>query len=442
MGKLESFAKLSAFQYVAQVITIISAIFYSFIAANFLGPEKYGLIYYLMGFLVGIPSIFGVETFYDLAKVFFAKYKSRNLVKKIVFPTIIFLFILTLASMLFSDQVVSFVGKGTKELVIFLSIIIFFVPLVIFLQSVLAGFKQFGKILLLVSVQKTLDLVFLLIFLFVLHQDYLALFYSTTLSTLIVLVLTVFYVSKLKFSQIIVPDTEVNKFLSQSWISNVARGITAQVEIWMFGFLLILSDFGIFFLIKKLSSYLFETPQVAISEVILPFLSEEEKIEKLVLYTSKVVKFQIFLNVLTAIVSLALAPFVLPILFPQFLAGVSVFPILVLGYALYFGAPLARLLKATNNNNSITWAYAIYIGCIVIFGFILVPLQGLTGAVITLFIARVMMGVSFYFLCRFKGYKVDLIPTCADLIFFYSSGSALIMRGLLHMKKLLFTNKK
>ncbi len=442
MGKLESFAKLSAFQYVAQIVTIVSAIFYSFIAANVLGPEKYGLIYYLMGFLVGIPSIFGVETFYDLAKVFFAKYKSRSLVRKIVFPTLFFLLVLTVASVFFSEQVVGFAGKGTKELVVLFSAVIFFVPLLIFFQSVLVGFKQFGKLLLLVFVQKTLDLTFLLIFLFVLKQDYLSLFYSTILSTIIVLLLTVFYISKLDFSQIIVPDKEINKFLSQSWISNVAKGLMVQVEIWVFGFLLILSDFGVFYLIKKLSTYLFETPQVAISEVILPFLSEEEKVEKLILYASKVVKFQIILNIFIAIFSLLLAPFVLPLLFPEFLAGVMIFPIIALGYTLYFGAPLSRLLKATNNNNMLTLAYVLYIVLTIIFGFILIPSQGLVGAAITLFISRVMFGVSLYFICRYKGYKIDLIPTYPDIVFFYSKGIALLIRGFLAVKKLLFVKKK
>ena len=437
MGKMESFVKLSSFQYASQILTIISAIVYSFVAANFLGPEKYGLIYYLVGFIAGIPLLLGFESFYDALKVYLARYKSLSFLKKIFSVAITLLLLLTAVCMLFPDFVLFVVGKGSKDLIIIFSLVIFFVPLVSLFESVFMGFKQFGKILLLVVVGKISELALLLLFLFVLNLDYMSLFYSTLFSAIIVLVFALFFARKIKFAVVKVPSAEIKKFVFQSWFSNVAKGFVTQSELWVFGLLLGLGEFGIFYLVKKIVIYLFEAPQIAISEVISPFLSEEKNIKNSVSYTSKVVKFQIVLGVLIAIISVIVVPFILPLLFPKFLPGVAIFPIFVLGYVLYFGSPLTRLLKVTNNNNLLTLSSGFYTALIVIFGFVLIPLWGLFGAVVALSSARILSGISLYVLCRYKGYHVAVIPNLADLKFFFSVSIILLKKVCVKAKRVL-----
>ena len=435
MSKLESFVRLSGFQYSAQIITIFSAMLYSFVAANFLGPEKYGLVYYLMGFLAGLPFIFGFETVYDVLKFFLARYKSVELLKKIIPVAIVFLLVFTFLSIVFSDFVVSFAGKGTKELVILFSAVIFFVPLVSVVESIFIGFKQFGKVLLLVAVQQVLGLVLLLVFLFIFHLDYMSLFYSTICSIIITLFVSIIFMRKIKFLFTPVPKIEFNSYFLQAWISNVIKGVLIQVELWVFGLTLPLAGFGIFYLIRKLAIYLFELPQIALSEVVFPFLSEEKDDEKIVLYTSKVIKFQVLLGAVIGIFAIIFIPLVLPIFFPAFASGVVIFPLFVFGYALYFGAPLSRLLKATNNNNLLSLFFAFYIVLIVILGFVLIPAYGIFGAAIALLLTKILSGFFLYFICRYLGYKIGIIPNKEDIKFFVSSMKKFAIRAIVSIKR-------
>jgi O-antigen/teichoic acid export membrane protein len=290
-------------------------------------------------------------------------------------------------------------------------VLIFFVPLYSLLESVLIGFKQFGKILLLVVIEKITELALLLFFLFILRLDYLSLFYSTLISTILTVIFAVFFIKKIIFSKEIVPGKEVKKFAFQSWITNVSKGFMSQSEIWVFGLLLSLSGFGILYLVKKLTIYLFEAPQIAVSEVVLPFLSEEKDPQK-----------------------------ILPILFPKFLPGAGIFSVLVLGHVFYFGIPLSRLFKATNNNNALTLSFLVYMALILIMGFLLTPEFGLMGAAITLSSARIISGLFLYLMSLYKGYKVSVIPTLSDFIFFRQSSETLLKLAFAKTKR--FFNPK
>jgi O-antigen/teichoic acid export membrane protein len=214
----------------------------------------------------------------------------------------------------------------------------------------------------------------------------------------------------------------------------------SQSEIWVFGLLLSLSGFGILYLVKKLTIYLFEAPQIAVSEVVLPFLSEEKDPQKIVLYASKVIKFQLLFGLFIGAVSVLLVPIFLPILFPKFLPGAGIFSVLVLGHVFYFGIPLSRLFKATNNNNALTLSFLVYMALILIMGFLLTPEFGLMGAAITLSSARIISGLFLYLMSLYKGYKVSVIPTLSDFIFFRQSSETLLKLAFAKTKR--FFNPK
>jgi O-antigen/teichoic acid export membrane protein len=424
--KVEYFSKLLAFKYASELIIICFALFFSFFAANLLGPEKYGLITYLMGFIGGLPLIFGFEAFYDLLKVYSSKTKSRQLVKKIMLFAGLSLLILFVLIILFANNLQLFLQKGDVDLIMLLSILVFLVPVAPLLQSILSGFKSFGKILKLVILEKVFDLVGLLVFFFVFDLGFLSVFFARVFSLCAIIVLSVFFIKKLDFAKTNVSWDGIKKFSSQSVISNILKGLSIQLELWMFGSLLTLGAFGIFYLIKRISLYSFDTIQNALSEVLLPFLSEQSKKEVLIEYTSKAIKFQVLLNLVLFVLFVTAVPFLISILFPKYVEGVLIIPLLGIGFLFNFSAPLSRLIKSINKNWILGVSFGISLLFILIFGFLLIPTVGLYGAAIVFASNKILMSFILLFSCYFVGYKVEVIPRKKDLIFFILSIKKLI----------------
>ena len=435
MSKIGNFVKLSAFQYTSQIIIILSAIVYSFIAANFLGPEKYGLISYLMAFMGGIPLLFGFEAFSDVLKVYLARFKSRDFFKKTLLVSIVFLLIMWAAALILSGNIVTVIGKGDAQLVSFISILIILAPLLLVVQAAFVAFKQFGKLLKLVILQKVMDVAFLLIFLFVFKTDYMALFYSAVCSLTVIIALGLFILRKSNFTNIHVPRREVRKFTGQSFISNLLKGGSNQAEIWIFGLMMPLYEFGVFYLIRRIVSYMYEAPQQAISEVILPFLSEEKDKENLINYTSKVMKFQFLLSIFLSLVLIIVVPPFLKIFFSEYYSGVIMLPLIALCFLFNFPAPLIRLLMVFNKNWIISAAFVIDIVVNIALGLLLLPTYGLLGAAGVLCANRVIYSLFIYFACILQGYYIHIIPGKSDMLFFFKQTMVFIKRALNFFRK-------
>jgi O-antigen/teichoic acid export membrane protein len=430
------FARLSIMKYSSELVVLFFSLFYSFLAANILGPEKYGLVSYLMAFVAGVPFLFGFEALLDYLKVFVARYKSKAIIKTTIISGSLLLLGFFVLTILFSSEIVKIAGKGTPELVVLFSALIFVMPLMMLTQAVFAGSKQFGKLFKLVIFEKLSEIILLIFFLFVLKLDYLSMFFSTLMSFSLVCLISLYRVSKIKFDEkAVASKKESFYFLKGSWISNLIKGFSNQAEVWVFGFTLNLFDFGVFYLVKRITTYVYESPQMALSDVILPFLSEESSKTKLEEYTSKVLKFQFLLNLAVSVFFVTLVPVLLFVFFPKYVTDYFVFPLLAIGLAFNLSYPIARLLRAVNKNYFVSIAHLAYIISCLIFGLILIPAYGILGAAFCLAASKVVVFISFFALATHLGYKIDFIPRISDIQFFANSLFAL----LLSIKKSLFS---
>ena len=193
MSKAEYFGKMLLLKYSSEIVLFLAAFIYSFVAANFLGPEKYGLVSYLAAFMGSLPMMFGFAAVFDTSNIYSAKGFSRKLTKKIIIYSGICLSYLAIGVALFADKIALFLGKGTPDLILLSSAIVFFVPVTMIFSSIFSGRKLFGKILKLTILEKVLDVVLLVLFFFVLKTDIFSVLYVKIVVSMILILVYLYY---------------------------------------------------------------------------------------------------------------------------------------------------------------------------------------------------------------------------------------------------------
>src|SRR3989338_4453683 len=78
-GIFESVARNSLLVYANKGILLLTGIIYTFLIANILGPEDYGLVNYVISFLVTMLNLIGMYTVLKISTIFTAKKKSKKL---------------------------------------------------------------------------------------------------------------------------------------------------------------------------------------------------------------------------------------------------------------------------------------------------------------------------------------------------------------------------
>jgi len=415
---LKHFSRLTFIKYSSDIFVIIFAFIYSYFAANLLGPESYGLVSLLIAFISGIPLMFGFEAFQDLLKVYIPRTRSKKLFTFVLKISSLMLFITLILVILFSGFIYLLINKGSPEIISTFSILIFIIPFSGILQSVIIGFKGFGKLLKLSIVEKTFDVTLFLIFFFVFDQGFMAVFYSKIVSILTITVLSFYFIRHFKFENKNFNMSEIKKFSYGAFFANIFKGLMLQAELLIFGMLLSLEGYGVFYLLKRIATYAFETPNNALSEVMLPFISEEKDSKKIDTYVSLVIKFQLLLGILILILFMGLLPVLLFYIFPAYFAGYLIAPIIAIGFVLNISSPLIKALRVANKNNYIGGIFILSLLFIVTAGVAVIPIYGLIGAALIFSTNKILISFTAFVFCLFCGIKVSIIPRKKDVAFF------------------------
>ncbi|MBT4870734.1 MAG: oligosaccharide flippase family protein [Candidatus Diapherotrites archaeon] len=321
---------------------------------------------------------------------------------------------------------VLFLGKGTPELMLVASAIVFFVPVTMVLNSIFSGLKLFGKILKLTVVEKVLDVVLLVFFIFVVGADIFSILYVKIVVSFIITAIYLYYFKKLKETPLQYERNEVKSFFKTSVLANVFAGFMRQSQTWVLIAFLAPHVLGLMYLLQRFENYFFNLPSSALLQVAQPFLSSESKNKKkLMSYTNLIFKFQLITNIIFILIFLAIVPFVVTFFFPKYVEIIPVLPLAVIGFLFVF--PFGGLIKSINRNDIILYSAIIAIAVIFAFGIPLIMDYGLVGAVLLYFFLKSINSIFLYFFLRKIGYKISFIPRKDDIQLFYSAIKKLIL---------------
>jgi O-antigen/teichoic acid export membrane protein len=429
MSKTEYFGKMLMFKYSSEIVLFLAAFIYSFFAANFLGPEKYGLVSYLAAFMASLPLIFGFAAVFDTSNIYSAKGFSQKIIKKLILYSGIFLAYLAIVVAVFADKIALFLGKGTPDLILISSAIIFFVPITMIFNSVFSGRKLFGKILKLTILEKVLDVVLLIFFLFVLKTDLFSVLYVKIIVSLILISVYIYYFRKFKDEPKHYNKKEISTFFKTSIFANLFAGFSKQSQMWVLIAFLAPQLLGLMYLLQRFENYFFNLPTSALREVAQPFLSEQSHKKKaLLLYTNIIFRFQVLTNVLFIIIFLLIVPTIISIFFSEYSGLILIVPLAVISF--FFVFPFGGLVKSINRNDIILWGAIISIFVVFLIGIPLIIFYGLVGAVLLFFTLKVTNFIFLYLALWKVGYKISFLPRKKDIKLFYGVAKKLIFNIL------------
>ncbi len=411
------FIKSTFFSYVSKIIVAFSAFAYTFLIANFLGPEKYGVVIFFMNFAGSIVLLFGTDAISETLTVFLPINSSKNLFLNLLKIQMVIAFVFFLIFLLLSNTIVNFFNKGTTDLVSIISFLVLFVPFSVFFPAVFRGFKSFGKVLKLSVIESVSNLFFAFLFVIFLKLGIFGVVYAKIVSFVILIVLSLFYVKRIDFKEN-VSDFESNSYLKKSAFFNFLKKSHEQSGIILLGFFVSPVFLGFYYLLNKISTYIILMPLNTLNEVFLPFGSEyhsdDKKLSEL---SSNVIRLSFISAVFLLIIFLGLASVLILFFFPAYVRALDFIFLFAFWYFLYSFNPLSVVFKVKKRLDILSKAYVLLIFFTITFGVVLAFYYSLAGFILSKIISSVLFFIYLWFSLKNLGISIDFVPKKRDFVF-------------------------
>lgn len=418
------------FSYGTKISGLAINLVYFYIIANYLGPELYGLFNYFSGFSVTLASVIGVLLLQDALNTFIPQTKSLKLFKKLLKWQYFLALPLFLIILLFADKLVLFIGKPYPDLLLLGSILILFTPVYSSYLYVFKGFKRFGKILKITTVENLLNLILAIVFAVWLRQGIYGVFYAKFIATSISIILFTKQYRNLAFSRKEVNFLPIKNYLKNSAIFNIVKPAWEQVILILMGLFVSPVALGVYYIVQKLILYTLDMPKTALSDALFPYMSENATNTKLLeQYTSKNIKLSIIISlVLGSLIALA-SPLLFDIFFKQYQGTQSlVFLFMILNVVCSMNA-LGVVYTIVNRIDLLNRAMLLGFITLIVSGFALVPSFSTIGLLLSLNIATLVKNMTLMYYLKRLSLKIDMIPRLNDIIYFTN-----VIRGLIKIK--------
>ena len=191
MSNLYSFIKSFLFAYTTQIFLLLNGLLYTYIIANYLGPDNYGLFIYLLTFVTTIVYLFGLESISETLNVFTAKYKSKKLFNRLFKISYIIVPISFLCLFFLGHYFIEFVDNSEISLLRVISFTVLLFPASLLYNSLYRGFKLFGKVLKIAVFENLSNLLFAFIFVIIFDWGVIGAVYAKIISLIIAVIISV-----------------------------------------------------------------------------------------------------------------------------------------------------------------------------------------------------------------------------------------------------------
>lgn len=430
------FFKSAIFSYSKKFMLLMFGFLYTYIIANALGPESYGLAMFVLAFIGNLVYLFGTEPLGNTLIVFTPKYRSKKLfVKfaKILAFCFLFLFIIFF---FFPGQIVLMLNKGDAILFEYAAFLFPIFPFFLLFEALFKGLKSFGKVLKVSLVESFTNLCFAAFFVVALQQGVIGLILAKIISLTIASLFYFCLFLQYKVKEKKVESSEVKKYVKNISVVTTLKKVNLQVMLFYMGLFISNTFLGLYYITEKIVSYAIEMPIAALSETMLPFASGKASDKKaLSKMASLNIKFALASGIVLGLILILVGRFLLSLLFPKYVDAYWLLPFFVvifLGTAVQF---ISNAYKSINRVDVLTKASLLMLFVTLVVGYLLISQFALLGLLSLRILISIVTGMFLYLNQKKVGLEIEIIPRFRDLQFFASVFKEVAKR-LLHRFRL------
>jgi len=425
----ELYIHSSIFSYANKILLLFLGLAYIYLIANLLAPSEYGTAMYILAFAGNLILLFG-GGLGELPVVFTSKYKSKKLFKQVIFLALLLCMLIAMAFLLFPSRISLFVGKGTPEIFSAVALLFFVFPFFLFFEFLFRGLKSFGKIFKASFVHGISNLLFAYYFTAVLGMGITGLIYAKIIAVALGSVVYLVFYFRTKIPENDYPKQEIKRYFKSIFVADIEKKLSTQALLFYIGFFLTESVLGLYYIAEKIVSYLVEIPVLALTETMLPFISEKQSNKKyLERMTSLNIKFSLLLGLTFTFAIPVIGRPLLEFFFPQYIEAHVILPffgLFFMGTSFQF---LGNVYRSLNRTDMLMKSAFLSLVTTIVAGFFLIPAYLVVGVILTRILARLIAGIYLYNNQKKVGIKIEIIPRPKDLAFFFS-----LFKRIIHSK--------
>ncbi len=426
-SKKKDFAKNLTFLYSNKIYTFIISIIYTYFIANYLGPEKYGIVNLYINYMLVIFGLFGILTIQEMLNRFTPRYKSMKLFKKSLYLEYIMIIPVFIIIIIFAKEIIGHLKAQDITLLKYAALILIVYPLNDSFIQLFQGLKRFGKTLKISLISNTLNLVISIILVIYLGYDIYGVIIAKIIAAIAAITIFFFYIKELKFENQKIDINKIKKYASGAIPQNIFKALSNQVLLIYIGIFIGAKELGLYYLAQKLSSWILNTPVTSIRDVLLPYCIEESKDKNaLERHTSLTAKLSFLITVALSIILIIASRVLIPIIFPEYIESSSLIILFSIIHIIGSYSCLRVTLISINRMDILAKIDFIGLTCSAVFGIIFIPKMGVNGILITQILTYFLLNSSLYYALTLHKFKISIIPTKNDIIHIIKSAKNLL----------------
>ena len=430
MAQLEGFVKNFFFEQGKKLWIIGISLAYTYLIANFLGPEEYGLVTYFISFVASLTNLFGVYFLQNVFQTFNPRYKSRKFFWLLIKLQLAVVLLIGAAIWLFASDITMFLEKKDVFLLQASVLTILTMPAYMSFLFLMRTFKQFKKTMVAEIIMNSSNLCLALILVVALRFGGIGVIYAQFMASMIALAVLYAEYRRLPFEDKEIEFAEITKFsvfsLPTSFMSraydtilNIVLGLSAGA-----------AQLGYFYIIQKIANVFIGTGNSELDDVLHPYVMEKSAEKKtLENFISMNIKASILLALGLGAISTAAAYIFVPAFLPKYAPGLYLLPLFVLAIAVQSATAIGQIFISINRIEFRLATNIISLIVCIPYGFLVAAKSGLPGTIslIALY-AALQGGISYYFAKRL-GYSIEIIPRPKDAKFFVSAVAGVMLKS-------------
>jgi len=419
LAQLEGFVKNFFFEQSKKLWIIGISLAYTYLIANFLGPEEYGLVTYFIRFVASLPNLFGLYFLQNVFQTFNPRYKSREFFKLLLKIQLAVVILIGAAIWLFASDITQFLEKKDVFLLQASVLTILTMPAYMSFLFLMRTFKRFKKTMVAEIAMNTSNLCVALLLVVALKFGGTGVIYAQFTASMIALALLYGQYRKLPFEDRPIDFGELGRFsvfsLPTSFMSraydtffNIVLGLSAGA-----------AQLGYFYIIQKIANVFIGTGNSALDDVLHPYVMEKNNEKKtLENFISMNIKASIVLALGLGAISTAAAYVFVPLLLPKYSPGLYLLPLFVLAIAIQSATAISQIFISINRIEFRLATNIISLIVCVPYGFLVAVNLGLPGAISLMALYAALQGGISHFFAKRLGYNVQILPRPKDIMFF------------------------
>jgi O-antigen/teichoic acid export membrane protein len=403
-----------------------------YLITNSLGPTEYGK-YALAISIISTISLSMYASVNIALSRFSSISNSKNLLKQCLFFQFIFGFISLLLIAGFSNIISDYYNKEITLILVIAALSFLFTPIIEVTKNFGLGKKEIKEFILIALFNQTAFLAGILILnlLNISNALYMAIVY--TIISILTFIFAAIRLLKQNFLEIKIYDREkVKQFIKEGFLFGFFKSAYLQSALLIGSRFIETNQVAMYAFSFSIASASLLQVINAIQSLVTPYVSplyEKKDFKKLSLYFNGIIKFGLLISILLSIILSILIYFIIPILFPNYILAMKIFPYVLIAFCLINLLTYNEFLKAMGKIKILTISSIIITILTFISSFILVKMLGIKGMIISLALnILIAAALPWYMTPKKERLKITIIPSEEEIVYLKYYWAALLKK--------------